>query len=246
MFGRNCGSSCSSRTTWAMVPGPTKLGAVPSAAATRCKKSWRRETGTRGRAEEALASIERVRKKARAEAVKLTRSLGRNVDDSAFGLVAGVDEVLAGSGFMFSNLWLDDVLRRALNPSLPHMQNTDGEPLEFIAVHFQLVSNSNPLAIRAALDDLAPLRKEGDAFWNWVEEKALRRKFAKGQTQHPDLRHDDGRRRHRAWRRRTHGECGHVVGQLRKPGPLAGGHCWNRFSRGSCALPLLSGRPSNR
>ena len=83
---------------------------------------------------------------------------------------------------MFSNLWLDDVLRRALNPSLPHMQNTDGEPLEFITVHFQLVSNSNLPAIRAALDDLAPLRKEGDAFWNWVEEKGLHRKFAKGQA----------------------------------------------------------------
>ena len=133
-------------------------------------------------AEEALASIERVRKKARAEAVKLARSLGRNVDDSAFGLVAGVDEVLAGSAFMFSNLWLDDVLRRALNPSLPRMQNTDGEPLEFITVHFPLVSNSNSRAIRAALDDLAPVRKEGDAFWNWVEEKAPHRKFAKGQA----------------------------------------------------------------
>jgi hypothetical protein len=132
-------------------------------------------------AEEAVASIERVRKKARAEAVKLARSLGRNVDDSPFGLVAG-DEVLAGSAFMFSNLWLDDVLRRALNPSLPHMQNTDGEPLEFITVHFQLVSNSNLPAIRAALDDLAPLRKEGDAFWNWVEEKGVHRKFAKGQA----------------------------------------------------------------
>ena len=83
---------------------------------------------------------------------------------------------------MFSNLWLDDVLRQALNPSLPHMQNTDGEPLEFITVHFHLVSNSNPPAIRAALDDLPPLRKESDAFWNWVEEKALHRKFAKGQA----------------------------------------------------------------
>ena len=133
-------------------------------------------------AEEALASIERVRKKARAEAEKLTRWLGRNVDDSAFGLVTGIDEVLAGSAFMFSNLWLDDVLRRALNPSLPQMQNTDGEPLEFITVHFPLVSKSNQPAIRAALDDLAPLRKESDAFWNWVEEKALRRKSAKGQA----------------------------------------------------------------
>jgi hypothetical protein len=133
-------------------------------------------------AEESLASIERVRKKARAEAVKLARSLGRNVDDSAFGLVTGVDEVLAGSAFMFSNLWLDDVLRRALNPSLPQMQNTDGEPLEFITVHFPLVSKSNPPAIRAALDELPPLRKESDAFWNWVEEKAPRGKSAKGQA----------------------------------------------------------------
>ena len=82
-------------------------------------------------AEEALASIERVRKKARAEAVKLARSLGRNVDDGASGLVTGVDEVLAGSALMFSSLWLDDVLRRTLNPSLPQMQNTDGEPPEF-------------------------------------------------------------------------------------------------------------------
>ena len=134
-------------------------------------------------AEEALASIERVRKKAREEAEKFARSLGRNVDDSAFGLVTGVDEVLAGSAFMFSNLWLDDVLGRALNPSLPQMQNTDGEPLEFITVHFPLVSKSNPPGIRAALDDLPPLRKESDAFWNWVEEKkALRRKSAKGQA----------------------------------------------------------------
>ena len=59
--------------------------------------------------------------------MKLARSLGRNVDDAPL-TVAGVDEVLAGSALMFSNLWLDDVLRRALNPSLPHMQNTDGEP----------------------------------------------------------------------------------------------------------------------
>jgi hypothetical protein len=62
------------------------------------------------------------------------------------------------------------------------MQNTDREPLEFITIHFQLVSNSNPLAIRAALDDLPPLQKESEIFWNWVEEKALHRKFAKGQA----------------------------------------------------------------
>ena len=105
------------------------------------------------------------------------------------------------------------------------MQNTDGEPLEFITVHFQLLSNSNPRAIRAALDYLAPLRKEGDAFWNWVEEKALHRKFAKGQaanTRTFGTTMDDGAivlapsnsRRMRSRCRST-----------RKPGPLAGGRC---------------------
>ena len=133
-------------------------------------------------AEEALASIERVRKKARAEAMKLASSLGRNVEDSDFALVTGIDEVLAESAFMFSNLWLDDMLHRALNPSLPQMQNTDGEPLEYITVHFPLVSQSNLPAVRAALDDLRPLRKESDTFWNWVEEKTPRRKSANRKT----------------------------------------------------------------
>ena len=51
-----------------------------------------------------------------------------------------------------------------------------------VTMPFQLLSNSNPRAIRAALDHLAPLLNEGDAFWNWVEEKARYRKFAKGQA----------------------------------------------------------------
>ena len=89
-------------------------------------------------ADEALASIERVRKKARAEAVKLARSLGRATNDDEIASVTGAEEVLAGFAFMFSALWVDDVLRRALNPSLPAMQNTDGEPLEFITLHFPL------------------------------------------------------------------------------------------------------------
>src|SRR5271166_7167110 len=61
-------------------------------------------------AEEAVASIERVRKKARAEAGKLAKSFGRNVDEIDFAAVTGLEEVLASSAFMFSNLWLNDAL----------------------------------------------------------------------------------------------------------------------------------------
>lgn len=120
-------------------------------------------------ADEALASIERVRKKARAEAIKLARSLGRATDEDALASLTGVDEVLAGAAFMFSTLWLDEVLRRALDPSLPEMQNTDGEPLEFITLHFPLQSKAKLSAIRPALDALPALRKENDGFWNWLE-----------------------------------------------------------------------------
>ncbi|MFZ4687062.1 MAG: hypothetical protein ACOYMK_15805 [Hyphomonadaceae bacterium] len=138
-------------------------------------------------ADEALASIERVRKKARAEALKLARSLGRATDEAALAPITGVDEVLAGAAFMFSALWLDDVLRRALNPTLPEMQNTDGEPLEFITLHFPLLSKAKLPAIRAALDALPVLSKENDSFWNWLETtkksgKAPARKGTSAQT----------------------------------------------------------------
>lgn len=120
-------------------------------------------------ADEALTSIERVRKKARAEALEFALSLGRAADDAEISSVAGIDEVLAGSAFMFSALWLDDVSRRALNPSLPATQNTDGEPLEFITLHFPFISKTKLPATRAALDALPTLRKENDTFWNWLE-----------------------------------------------------------------------------
>lgn len=120
-------------------------------------------------AEKALVSIERVRKQARAEALKLARSLARAADDGDIASITGVEEVLAGSAFMFSAVWLDDVLRRALNPSLPSMQNTDGEPLEFVTLHFPTMSKDKLVAIRAALDALPALRKENDTFWNWLE-----------------------------------------------------------------------------
>lgn len=133
-------------------------------------------------AEDALARIERVRKKARAEVSTLARSLGSNARESDFAEMSAVDEVLAGAAFMLSNLWLDDMLRRALAPSLPQMQNTDGEPLEFMTVHFPLTSEAKPPSIVAALDDLPSLRKDDGNRWTWIRAKAQPRKPAKRKT----------------------------------------------------------------
>ena len=86
------------------------------------------------------------------EAGKLAKSLGRKVDEIDFAAVTGLAEVLASSAFMFSNLWLNDALRRSLNATLPQIENTDGDPLEFITVHFPLISKAKLPAIRTKTD----------------------------------------------------------------------------------------------
>ena len=183
-------------------------------------------------AEEAVASIERVRKKARAEAGKLAKSLGRNVDEIDFAAVTGLEEVLASSAFIFSDLWLNDALRRSLNPTLPQIENTDGDPLEFITVHFPLISKAKLPAIRTALDDLPSLWKESDGFWNWSEAKAPPRKAAKrrstgAETFGATMR----RRRHCARNHRTRDEDRDAIGQFRsarRPRARNAGACSRR------------------
>jgi hypothetical protein len=125
-------------------------------------------------ADEALASIKSLRKMGRAKAGTKARSPGQAKGEDAQAATT-VDEVLAGAAFMFSTFWLCDVLRQALNPSLPEMQNIDGEPLEFITLHYPLQSKAKLAAIRSAFDALPALRKEDDSFWNWLEtEKTAR------------------------------------------------------------------------
>ena len=121
--------------------------------------------------EEALASIKRVGKSARKETAKLAKSLGRDVDDASVDGLFTEDMVLAGSAFMFSNVWLRDVLTKALNPVLPQVTNGDGEPLEFLTLHFPLASGTTAKAVRAALATVPAFRQENDHFWNWVEAK---------------------------------------------------------------------------
>ncbi len=125
--------------------------------------------------EEALASINRVAKNARKEAAKLAMSLGRAADDPTLEAAVSLDAVLASACFMFSNVWLQDVLAQILDPVLPQISNSDGEPLEFLSVHYPLAPPAKPEAIRAALASVPDFRKENDGFWNWVESKPEKR-----------------------------------------------------------------------
>ena len=88
--------------------------------------------------EAALQAFRRGSRSAHAEAVDFARRLGRAEDDKMLARALSDTELLRASAFLFTNIWLDDVLRRTLNPTLPDMCNTDGDDVVFITDHYPL------------------------------------------------------------------------------------------------------------
>lgn len=122
--------------------------------------------------------MRRAGKSARKEVAKLARPLGRDVDTAKVEERPGGKVVLSQAAPLFSGVWLRDLLKKTLNPVLPQVANSDGEPLEFVTVHYSLLPGATPKAVREVLRSLPELRAENDHFWNWLEQKAPRRKAA--------------------------------------------------------------------
>lgn len=118
--------------------------------------------------EAVLAALRRARKKAHAAADKLARKLGHGVDGALIAEALSDTEVLRASAFLFTNIWLGNLLRRTLNPTLPQMSNTEGDELLFTTVSYPLKPGTSADAIRLALAAIPALRPEGETFWNWI------------------------------------------------------------------------------
>jgi len=121
--------------------------------------------------EAVLAALRRAGKKAHAEADTLARKLGHGVDNALIAEALSDTEVLRASAFLFTNIWLDDLLQRTLNPTLPQMCNTDGDELVFTTISFPLKPEASGDAIRLALAAIPALRAESKTFWNWIDRK---------------------------------------------------------------------------
>jgi hypothetical protein len=131
--------------------------------------------------ETVLGMIRRASSNARKEMEKLARKIGRGVDDAALAAALDDTAVLGAAAPVFSTVWLDDLLRKRLDPALPEIRNCDGEELLFSTVHYPLKPRATAADIRAALNTIPTFRQENDTFWNWVEEaKPASRKRAAG------------------------------------------------------------------
>ena len=121
--------------------------------------------------EAVLAALRRAGKKAQPEADKLARKLGHEIDGALIAEALSDTEVLRASAFLFTNIWLGDLLQRTLNPTLPQMCNTDGDELVFTTINYSLKPETSADAIRLALAAIPALRAESKTFWNWIGPK---------------------------------------------------------------------------
>ncbi len=134
--------------------------------------------------EAVLVALRRAGKKAHAEADKLAHKLGHGVDGVLIAEALSDTEVLRASAFLFTNIWLDNLLQRTLNPTLPRMCNTDGDELVFTTVSYPLKPEASADAIRLALAAIPAFRPESETFWNWIgpKEPGSKKRRADSQT----------------------------------------------------------------
>lgn len=119
--------------------------------------------------EAVLQAFRRASKKARAGAGKLARDLAQKGIASALPAGALTDtELLRSSAFLFTNIWLDNLLQRTLNPALPQICNSDGDELAITTISYPLEPGASADAIRLALAAIPALRAENETFWNWI------------------------------------------------------------------------------
>lgn len=77
-------------------------------------------------------------------------------------------EILRRGAFLFTNVWLDDVLERTLNPRLPALSNSDGEEIAFTTVRYPLEEGADREALEAGLTAIPELRRTDENRWTWV------------------------------------------------------------------------------
>lgn len=82
------------------------------------------------------------------------------------------DDTLREMAPLFTSTWLLDVLPKALGLSRPTLHNSDGDGVVFHEVRFPLAPKTTPNEIGESLAAISSLRRENEAFWNWLDEPA--------------------------------------------------------------------------
>ncbi len=116
-----------------------------------------------------LDALDDVRKTARKETRKIMRESGLRGEGAQIATTLAETEILRLSAFLFTDVWLDDLLYRTLNPQMPALCNTDGDDIVFTTVRFPLNALVTAEGVRQALAKVPVLRPADELFWNWLD-----------------------------------------------------------------------------
>jgi hypothetical protein len=122
--------------------------------------------------EQLLASLHRVRSKAGGLVAEVAKEIGRTVSADHASAALTPELLLGRTAFAFTNLWLAAVLRAELDDTPPLVANSDGDPLQFVTLHFPLRPGVTLAAICTALDGVSALERADTNFWNWLASPA--------------------------------------------------------------------------
>lgn len=83
--------------------------------------------------------------------------------------LADPDQLLRAAASTITTVWLNDAIQRCLAP-MPELANTDGDPLEFMTLHYRIDPAASPADVVAALSRVPDLHAEDDgAHWTLFE-----------------------------------------------------------------------------
>jgi hypothetical protein len=155
----------------------------------------------RALAEEILGIFERTKRRLPRDTAEVLEGVAPDLRARLVAELADTDQLLRSAASTITTVWLNDAIRRCLAPT-PELANTDGDPLEFMTLHYRIVPAASLTDVVAALSRVSDLRPEDDgAHWTLfapepLSPKAGRRKRPAdpdaGRTVHASLSLEDG------------------------------------------------------
>lgn len=118
-------------------------------------------------ADDVLEALDKTVKRTRRKIRQVFKQENRPVD--ADGVRKAADLlVLMASAPVFTDIWLDDVLQRVLNPKLPKLINRDGSEVVFCKTRYPWAAGTTADTLRDRLRQVPDLIEADDCFWNWL------------------------------------------------------------------------------
>jgi len=116
-------------------------------------------------AEEILGIFKRAKDRLPQETVEILDGAAPDLRARIMVEMADPEQLLHSAASTITTVWLNDAIRRHLAP-MPELANTDGDPLEFMTLHYRIAPAASPADIATALARVPDLRAEDDgAHW---------------------------------------------------------------------------------